>query len=299
MDQDPVTLPVPYFSDASIQNAFPEIDAQFPYLGQGGFKIAYRVAEASGDLVLKILLEAVDIDANEFESSSAPERFMRELAGMALVDSPHIVRIVQAPSVRLIDGAKHAFYIEPFYAGGTLRERMSRGPLTPQETRQLAIHLLRGVNALWEPHRIVHRDIKPGNIVYDSQGNAVILDLGIALLTSWSDITDSGEVAPLTGPYAAPEQFEIRRNAVIDVRTDQFLIGTVLVEAHTGTHPFWQQNSTLADHLDRLENFDRSTIDTTGLDQDLRDVIARMLAGKPNRRFRDVAEPLQILEASQ
>lgn len=284
--------PLP-FSSKEIEAAFPEYAVHFPELGQGSFKVAYKADGAGSARVLKVLTEPVSMDPEDFDEESLPDRLARELKGMAEIDCPNIVKILRAPEVRDIGGSNYLFYEEPFYAGGTLAARLEQGALSEHEVVSLALGLFTAIEVLWSKG-IVHRDIKPGNIVFDSDGNPVLLDLGIALYTELSDITDSSLSSPRTGKYAAPEQFEIRRNALIDFRTDVYVAGIVLFEALLGYHPFYTKNVSMDRYFERMETFDGSAI--RNVDARLAALIARCLDSKLNRRYRDIAEPLAILE---
>ena len=284
------------FSGADVENAFPEFVVTPTSLGQGGSKIAFHAVADGVQVVIKILHEPFDGDVDDFDAAAVDERFVRELNGMNEIDCVNLVKVLSEPELREIGGANHVWYLEPFYSGGTLAQKLTHGPLTLEEVTDLARGLLSAISALWEPHRIVHRDIKPGNIVYDAQGEPVLLDLGIALYTTLSEITDSGLSSPRTDYYSSPEQFDARRSAAIDMRTDQFLIGMVLHEALTGEHPFRRMNQTAADYFWRLENYDSSVLDRVSAPTELKDMIARMLSATLSRRFRTIDEPIAIIE---
>lgn len=286
------------FGDDDVVAAFPNYQVHTPHLGRGSFKVAYLAEADDGQRVLKILTEPIEADLDEESSSvdALPERLARELEGMSLVDSPHVVKLVAAPAIVQIGGDRYITYEEPFYPGGTLQEKLVAGPLLPEEAETLVRVLLLAVQDLWDQQAIVHRDIKPGNIVYTVDGDPVLLDLGIALYTALSGLTDSLGQSPRTTIYAAPEQFELRRFAKIDFRTDLFQIGIVGYKAVTGSHPFLDRGVTDVDsYVQKL--FQEVPVDTSGLNcsSELRAVLGRLLAHRPNRRFRTIAEPLRML----
>lgn len=279
------------FSDQDVTTAFPEYTLAVPPLGSGTQKVAYRATNAQADdLALKILLW--DAISQEDEDQVSAERFRRELLGMASTSCPHIIAIIDGPDVRQIASGNHFWYTEPFLVGGTLRTRLKAGPLPGDEVYALALALLTAVDAMWTEGKFVHRDIKPENIGFLGDGTVVLLDLGIILFTDLSALTESQLRGPGSSKYAAPEQFEIRRLATIDFRTDLFQIGIVLVECLTGRHPFFAIGT---DYLHNLTNFDPSTLDHIDMPGGLRSLLPRLLAPEPNGRYRQPDRAIRVL----
>ena len=212
---------VPYpLSAGDVVAAFPEHKIDRSPLGVGGMKSAFRIL-GHDPRVLKVVRQPLTNCAYD-GTVNLPERIRREIEGMRRLNHPSIVPIRDGPDVRDIGGEQRVWYIEPMYAGGTLADR-----LTNPWPECKAIDLLRGlVNAVEHlaDHNIVHRDIKPANIVFDSTHLPVLLDLGIALFHDFTPLTNIWDQSPKTPPYAAPEQFETRKDTVIDFRTDLFLI---------------------------------------------------------------------------
>lgn len=294
-----VLPPLP-FTDAEVCDSFGQLAISTPPLGQGSFKVAYHATSSAGDLVLKIIYSfPITDDPDEFDIDQAPERIARELTGMSAVNSPHIVTLVSDPAVTQIGTASFLSYEEPFYGGGTLEDRLRNGPLTRIETRELLVALLRASSALWAADKIVHRDIKPGNVAYADDGTPVLLDLGLVLFTEMSALTDSGFMSPMTPRYAAPEQFEQRRNAQIDFRTDQYLIGLTVLEAARGRHPFFRPGISTPAYMQALRDFNISSIAQDDLDDDVRQVLGRLLSHAMYGRYRTPEIPLEKLGASQ
>lgn len=284
--------PLP-FSEGEIVLAFPELVIELPELGRGSFKVAYTARGASGIRVLKVINSFPILgEPEDFDIASIPERISRELEGMTAIDCPHLVSLLSRPSVRQIGSASYLTYEEPLYPGGTLEDQLLAGQLDEGAARSLIVALLIASRALWIGAGIVHRDIKPGNIVFAVDGAPVLLDLGLALYTTMSSITNSSLSSPRTDRYAAPEQFELRRSAQIDFRTDHYLIGIVGFEAVTGRHPFWDEGVTLDEYFDRMQSFDGSSLDDANCPDDLKNVLKRLLAPKPYRRFRTPDAPL-------
>lgn len=284
------------FSDDELLQAFADYKLVLPELGEGSFKVAYRGRSGSDDIVIKVLKEPLpDEDFDSDDSIPFPTRFGREIEGMSQVDSPHVVKLVEPPKKCRLSRRDYLWYAEPYYPGGTLEEAIKTSGGNEELSRRLVIALLRAVNAMWSDAGIVHRDIKPGNIVFDGEGSPVLLDLGIAYHNDLSPLTDAFGSSPRTGRYAAPEQFEVRRIAEIDFRTDLFQIGIVAFEALVGHHPFWYEKIQNSEYYRRLENFDSSSFEGVSCEEDLRAVITRLLAPRPSQRYRNVSIPLRRL----
>lgn len=187
-------MPAVPFSDADVTAAFPEFVVTTPRLGVGQQKVAYRVESGSDVVALKITI--AESSAADDEVEIAAERFRRELAGMETTSCPHVVSLLSGPEQRTVGGGVRTWYTEPLMAGGTLRARLASGPLNGDEAFILARSLLAAVQAMWNDGKFVHRDIKPENIGYLADGTIVLLDLGVALFTEMSPVTES----QLTGP---------------------------------------------------------------------------------------------------
>lgn len=283
---------VPPFSDDDVLAAFPEMDVQTPPLGVGGQKVAYRAVDG-GDVALKVMLWKASNDGEE--NAVTRERFQREVSGMTATSCPHLIQVIKGPDVRVVGAGPHFWYTEPFLAGGTLKARLASGPLQADEVVTLARAVLAAIDAMWSQGAFVHRDIKPANIGFLADDTPVLLDLGIALFTDMSPLTESSLSGPGTSKYAAPEQFVPRRMASIDFRTDLFQLGIVLVEALTGTHPFFRPGT---DYMARLTTFDAKTLDGIDMPDGLRNLIPRLLAAEPSGRFRRVDMAISMLEGS-
>jgi len=203
--------------------------------------------------------------------------------------STRIVPILTGPDVREIGSSIYIWYLEPYYSGGTLQERLP-GPTDVRAAVSLCDALLEGVEALWTQARLVHRDIKPANIAFDEEGQPVLLDLGIAFHPNATPLTDAFAASPRTDAYAAPEQFVVRRMAPIDARTDLFLVGVVTFELYTGTHPFHVFDEP-DQYLERLMegSFDKEALEAEPNAENFKDVLKRLLRPMPNQRYRTPA----------
>lgn len=154
--------------------------------------------------------------------------FLREAAVAAQVRSPYVAEVIElAP-----DRQTRLYSVMPFYVGETLERRLRRGPLTLAEGVAIASKLGRAVDALHR-RRIIHRDIKPDNVLLLAGGGLRLLDLGVARLPGLQSTPD--EDIPGTPSYLAPELFEGNAG---DERTDVYALGVTLYRMFSGHYPY-------------------------------------------------------------
>ena len=208
-----------------LETTFPELSA-FIGLGMGGQKLVFSAMHASeGEVVLKI-----------FQPAQTVEEVNREVLAVQTIGSSHVPRILATGSVPTPLGACYWFREQRIH-GETLRERLQRGPLDPLDVLRLARDLARALAAA-ELASIVHRDVKPENIIIDGIGKAWLLDFGLARHLTLTSLTLTGMAfGKMTPGYAPPEQCRNDKRA-IDARADLFALGVTLYEAATGTNPF-------------------------------------------------------------
>jgi serine/threonine protein kinase len=199
-------------------------------IGRGAMGVVYEGRDLSlmRPVALKtLLLEPLAEDLREpFE-----KRFYQEARAAASLQHPAIVVVYEIG----IDSAADALFMSlEFLRGRTLETMIEEGPLPWREALRITSRL---ADALSHAHEngVVHRDIKPGNIMVLKKGEPKIMDFGVAKLDS-SNLTTQGDVLGSPG-YMAPEQVLEGR---VDARSDLFSLGAVLYEALTGTKAFGQ-----------------------------------------------------------
>ncbi len=194
-------------------------------LGGGGMGVVYKARDTrlGRTVALKFL-------SPELAGSAAhKERFLREARAASALDHPHICSIYDLGETA--DGG--LFIAMAFCPGETLKERIARGPVPAEEALSIALQIAEGLAAA-HAQGIVHRDVKPGNVVVGEDGAVKLVDFGLAKLAGDSDLTRSGTVVG-TAAYMSPEQV---MGDAIDRRTDLWSLGVLLYEMVAGDRPF-------------------------------------------------------------
>ena len=214
----------------------PIIDLPRPGDSVDGFRIESQIADgrysrlfvaSEGDngerVVLKFPHPRVTTEA------SYKAAFIREAWVAARVRSPWLCRVIEMPP-----GRQSSLYtVMPLYDGETLAHRLRRGPpLTLEQGREIAVRLGKAV-ALLHRNGIIHRDIKPDNVILEANGGLKLIDLGVARVPGLEEFP--AEDIPGTPSYMAPE---VLGGQPGDEKSDLFALGVTLFEALTGKYPY-------------------------------------------------------------
>jgi len=193
-------------------------------IGEGGMSRVYLAAREGDDepLVVKILRSEVTGD------KVALARFIEEYNLVARIGSRHVARI-HSHGV----SGELAYLVMEFFDGGDLNKRLNDKALPPEECLQIFRELMFALGDIHE-QGILHRDLKPQNLMFRSDGSLAILDFGIAKHIDAIDRTGHGEILG-TPRYMSPEQV---RGSALDLRTDIYSAGVLLFQMLTGTHLF-------------------------------------------------------------
>jgi serine/threonine-protein kinase PpkA len=247
-------------------------------IGQGGMAIAYLAEQKSlgRQVVLKIL------DNKVRDTPETTERFLNEGRIIASLNHPHIITIFD------IGQSNDDVYISMEYVeGGDLRERMQHKVFAPVEAIDV-IEKIAGGLAVAHQNGIVHRDVKPGNILFRRDGTPLLSDFGIAKrLSGDSDLTSTGMF--LGSPnYMAPEQSEA---GPIDGRADIYSLGIIFFEMMSGERAYTGESV-----IDVIVMHKTAPIPTlrTGFEE-YQELLNLMLAKKRNDRFRDAESLLHFI----
>ncbi|MDX9830215.1 MAG: protein kinase [Anaerolineae bacterium] len=194
-------------------------------LGEGGMAVVYKGYQQSLNryVAIKVLRQELAQD-EEFVA-----RFRREALAVADLDHPNILHVYDAGFVQGM-----YYIVMAFVDGGSLRDLVSQGPLEPEYALSIASQV---ADALHHAHQrgIVHRDVKPNNILLSRDGRPLLSDFGIAkALHESTGLTRTG-MSIGTPEYMAPEQIQGQK---VDARTDIYALGIVLYEMLAGWAPF-------------------------------------------------------------
>jgi eukaryotic-like serine/threonine-protein kinase len=194
-------------------------------LGSGGMSTVYLANDGTLD-------RAVAVKVMHREMSEQPdqlERFRQEARAVAKLSHPNVVAVIDAGE----DGG-HPYIVFEYVEGETLKQRIARvGALDPQEALAYAIEIARGLTVA-HARNMVHRDIKPQNVLIDAEGRAKLTDFGISRQLEQDGMTATGRVLGTTD-YVAPEQ---AMGHPVDPRSDIYSLGVVLYEMLIGQVPF-------------------------------------------------------------
>jgi serine/threonine protein phosphatase PrpC len=211
--------------------------------------------------------------------------FVREAWVGARVHHPAIGRVIELPPGR----QTRLYTLMPFYEGELLERRLARSPtIALEEGRNIAIRLARAVAAL---HRagIVHRDIKPDNVILQGGGELKLIDLGVVRVAGLEEFPP--ENIPGTRAYMAPEMFEGEAG---NEATDVYALGVTMFRAFTGEYPYDNPDATSAPRRARPRRFSELRPDLPAW---VEATLGRAIAADPARRFRDMHEFALEMEA--
>jgi hypothetical protein len=269
-------------------------------LGAGGMGEVYRARDTKlgRDVALKLL------PAQFAEDGERLARFEREARTLAALNHPHIAQVYGFEEGAATAGAPAVCaLVMELVPGENLAARIARGPLPLREALDLARQVADGLEAAHEKG-IVHRDLKPANVQVTPEGQAKILDFGLAkatvtevpdddaaTLTSPAQMTQAGIVLG-TAAYMSPEQ---ARGATVDARTDVWAFGALIYELLTGARPFPgpTMSDTLAQILERDPDWTKLPSATPAI---VRALVQRCLRKDPKQRLRNISDARFTLE---
>ena len=251
-------------SPETVGARFPDLDV-LSLIGRGGMGAVYKAVQPKlgRTVALKVLPDELAAEPG-FE-----ERFLREGRALASLSHPHILTVYDFGA---LDGCY--YLITEYVDGVNLRELMALGQLSPAEALRITPQICDALQFA-HLHGIVHRDVKPENILVDTEGKVHIADFGLAKLVgveSSPALTGASQVLG-TPHYMAPEQW--RGSAAVDHRADIFSLGVVLYEMLTGQLP--------------LGHYDPPSTHR-GVPPGLDRVVQRTLAQQPENRYQNVRD---------
>ncbi len=225
--------------------------------------------------------------------SVAADRFLREIRLCSRLEHPKIARLLDSGEKDWI-----VYYVMTYVAGPTLREHMDQtSRMAVSDAARLADDLLEALDHA-HGHQIVHRDVKPENVVLAAEG-AVLLDFGIAraVAASGSDRLTRSGIAVGTSTYMSPEQITALKE--IDHRSDLYSLGCVLFECLAGQPPFNHRNEAVVLQLHLTQPAPDLRALRPDTPRELAEGIARALAKAPEQRWQTAAAMREALAGAR
>jgi eukaryotic-like serine/threonine-protein kinase len=251
-------------------------------LGRGGMGVVHRAVDLrlGRTVALKFLPLALSVDA------LAKRRFVTEAQAAAALQHPNVCTIHEIGETE----QGQLFIAMAFVDGESLRERLGRGALEVTEAVAIA-HQIGAALGAAHRHGIVHRDVKPANVMLDPQGSATLVDFGVAKLDG-STMTGGG-LTPGTTAYMSPEQV---RGEAVDHRTDVWSLGVVLYEMLSGVRPFRSESDMGTRHAITSVKPARLRALRNDVPPVLDALVGRALAKRRDRRFQSAGDMAAALE---
>jgi eukaryotic-like serine/threonine-protein kinase len=198
-------------------------------LGGGGAGVVYKAEDTKLERPVALKFLSAYRSGNEADK----RRFLREARASSVLDHPNLCTVYEVDET----GDGRLFIAMAFCQGETLKRKIENGPLPLPEIISIAIQMAAGLGAA-HAKGIIHRDVKPANVIVSPEGRVKIVDFGIAKLEDQSRLTRDGTAVGTAG-YMAPEQI---RGQEIGPGTDVWGLGVVLYEMITGRTPFPGEN---------------------------------------------------------
>ncbi len=250
-------------------------------LGAGGMGVVYKALDLKLERTVALKFLPTDVAVSDRDKQS----LLREARAASALDHPNI---------GVIHGIEESedhqlFIVMGYYEGETLAQKLKRSVIPVRESLDLAIQIAKGLSAA-HARNLVHRDVKPSNIIITNDKLVKIVDFGLARFVATASATQSISSTG-TLPYMAPEQI---LGEAIDQRCDLWALGVILVQTITGSHPFLRPNQ-------GAMTFAILNQPPAGLEiipEAVRSVAYRALSKNPERRYAGADEMLGDLEAA-
>jgi eukaryotic-like serine/threonine-protein kinase len=244
-------------------------------LGAGGMGEVYKARDTSLDRLVALKFLKPHIDDDE----SARKRFVHEAKAASALDHRSVGTIYEIGQT----GDGRTFIAMAYYGGESLADEIKRGPLALTRALDIAIAVGEG---LAEAHRhdIVHRDVKPGNVIITDRGEAKLVDFGLAKLAGQTKLTKSGTTVGTIG-YMSPEQAQGRE---VDRRADVWALGALLYESLVCHPPFHGAHEQAIVYSIINVDPEPLTAQRAGLPLEIDRVVGKALAKDPAQRFQSV-----------
>ena len=253
-------------------------------LGRGGMGIVYRARDTKLGRTVAIKV----LPPSALASQDDRARFFREAQAAAQLTHPNIATIYEIDEAVSEGGSSEEprpFIAMEFIEGATLEDRIKEGPLKLDEVIALASQVAGALGAAHDKN-IVHRDIKSANIMLTADGQAKVLDFGLALTAQSTKLTRMGSTLG-TVAYMSPEQ---ARGEEVDNRTDLWALGVVIYEMIVGSNPFGGDYEQAVVYSILNEDPEPVTALRTGIPMELEQLIDKCLRKEAGHRYQSAAD---------
>jgi eukaryotic-like serine/threonine-protein kinase len=254
-------------------------------LGSGGMSTVYLARDTTLDrqVAVKVMHREMSEQADQLE------RFRQEARAVAKLSHPNVVAVIDAG-----EDKGHPYIVFEYVEGETLKQRINRvGALDAQEALAYAIEIGRGLTVA-HARRMVHRDIKPQNVLIDAEGRAKLTDFGISRQLESDGLTATGRVLGTTD-YVSPEQ---AMGHGVDQRSDVYSLGVVLYEMLIGQPPYHADSQVGVAMKHVNEEMPDVQQRRPELSAAAALVVERATAKDPNQRYQDVGEMIDDLSTA-
>jgi serine/threonine-protein kinase len=245
-------------------------------IGEGGMATVYKATDTvlGRAVAVKVLAPRYATDA------TFVQRFRREAQNAAAMNHPSIVNVFDTGS----DDDTH-FIVMELVEGKTLRDVLADGPVLPERAAEIA-EAVASALAFAHERGIVHRDVKPGNIMITPSGDVKVMDFGIARATAGESLTQTATVLG-TATYLSPEQAQ---GESVDARSDLYSLGVVLYEMLSGRVPFEGESPVAVAYKHVREEPVRPSLLNPDIPEPLERVVLKAMAKNPQNRYASAAD---------
>jgi len=257
-------------------------------LGEGGMAIVYKAYDTRLESEVAVKVIRIERLAPEI-LQRAMKRFEREAKSLAQLTHPNLVKVLDYGEYE-----GQPYLVMPYLPGGTLKQKMNGQPMPWQEAARLLIPIARALDYAHK-RNLIHRDVKPSNILITESGEPMLTDFGVAKIIDEEATLDlTGTSAAVGTPeYMAPEQATSKN---VDHRADIYALGIVFYEMVTGRRPFQADTPLAVLFKQASEPLPRPSQFVRDLPQHLEQLLIKALAKSPDDRFQSMGELASALE---
>jgi serine/threonine protein kinase len=256
-------------------------------LGEGGMAVVYKAYDTrlETDVAVKVI-RTESLPQNTVER--ALKRFEREAKALAKLNHQYIVKVMDYGEY---DGKP--YLVMPFFTGGTLKKKLGK-PIGWQEAVKLLLPIAEALDYA-HSQKMVHRDVKPANILLTERGQPMLTDFGIAKVLDIEETMDlTGTSAAVGTPeYMAPEQATAK---TADHRADIYALGIVLYEMITGRKPYSADTPMAVLIMHARDPLPRPSKFVSGITNAVEKLLIKALAKSPDNRYQSMAEMFSAME---